>query len=66
MFGSENDISLSIISSVERGIKDPQFSTLYRLSEACNISFVEFITKITITRYQICLILKIGLFKSII
>ena len=37
MLASENDISVSIISTTERGIKDPQFTTLFKIAEALNI-----------------------------
>lgn len=37
LVASENDISVSIISTVERGLKDPQFTTLYKLAEALNL-----------------------------
>lgn len=37
MLASENDISVSIISTVERGMKDPQFTTLFKIAEALNI-----------------------------
>ncbi len=37
MLASENDISTSIISTVERALKDPQFTTIYKLAEALNI-----------------------------
>ncbi len=37
MLASENDISVSIISTAERGIKDPQFTTLFKIAEALNI-----------------------------
>ena len=46
MLASDNDISVSIISMVERGLKDPQFTTLLKLSEALNIEPVEFLNKI--------------------
>ena len=46
MFSSENDISVSIISTAERALKDPQLTTLFKLSEAYNLSIVEFMTKI--------------------
>ncbi len=36
MLASENDISASIISTVERGLKDPQLTTFYKLAEALN------------------------------
>ncbi len=37
MLASENDISVSIISTIERGMKDPQFTTLFKIAEALNI-----------------------------
>ncbi len=37
MLASENDISTSIISTVERALKDPQFTTFFKLAEALNI-----------------------------
>lgn len=37
ILAGENDISCSIISTVERGIKDPQFTTLFKIAEALNI-----------------------------
>ena len=43
MIACENDISVSIISLLERGLKDPQFTTLYKLSEAFNIKLSELI-----------------------
>ena len=46
LFSSENDISISIISMIERGLKDPQLTTIFKLAEACNISPVTFISKI--------------------
>ena len=46
MFCSENDISLSIVSTAERAIKDPQLTTIFKLAEAYNISPVELISKI--------------------
>lgn len=42
-FASENDISISIISNIERGLKDPQLTTIFKLSEACNLSCDKFI-----------------------
>lgn len=43
LLASENDISISIISTVERGIKDPQFTTLYKIAEALNIKTWELV-----------------------
>ena len=37
LMASENDISISIISTVERRIKDPQLTTLFKIAEALNI-----------------------------
>lgn len=37
MLCSENDISGSIISTVERGLKDPQITTLFKIAEALNL-----------------------------
>ncbi len=37
MLASENDISTSIISTVERALKDPQMTTFFKLAEALNI-----------------------------
>ena len=47
IFASENDISISIISTIERGLKDPQLTTMFKLAEACNMSLPEFILKIS-------------------
>ena len=46
MFASENDISISIISTVERGLKDPQLTTLYKISEALNMNLSDFIKEL--------------------
>ncbi len=43
MFCSENDISLSIVSTLERGIKDPQLTTVFKIAEALNIKASEFV-----------------------
>ena len=37
MLASENDISTSIISTIERSLKDPQHTTFYKLAEAFNL-----------------------------
>ncbi len=46
MFASENDISIAIISTGERGLKDPQLTTIFKLAEAYNLSPEKFIAKI--------------------
>ena len=43
ILSSENDISCSIISTVERGHKYPQFTTLYKIAEALNIKATELV-----------------------
>lgn len=43
MFCSENDISTSIISTIERVMKDPQLTTVFRIAEAFNMKTSEFI-----------------------
>ena len=44
MFASENDISISIINNIERGLKDPQLTTVFKLAEACDLPCDEFIS----------------------
>ncbi len=39
MLGAENDISTSILSTIEKGTKDPQLTTVIKLAEAFNLSF---------------------------
>lgn len=46
MLASENDISTSIISLIERGLKDPQLTTLFKLAEAFNMNLSDFIKQI--------------------
>lgn len=46
MLAGENDISISIISTAERGLKDPQLTTIFKLAEAFNMTVVEFMTLI--------------------
>lgn len=43
ILSSENDISCSIISTVERGLKDPQLTTLFKIAEALNIKTSELV-----------------------
>lgn len=43
MFASENDFSTSIISTVERGLKDPQLTTIFKMAEAFNLKGSEFL-----------------------
>lgn len=39
----ENDISVSILSTIERGMKDPQLTTVFKLAEALDMKPHEFI-----------------------
>ena len=43
IFGSENDISTSILSLIEHWKKEPQLTTIFRLAEAFDLSCIEFI-----------------------
>lgn len=43
---SESDIPLSVLSTVERGIKDPQLTTVFRIAEAFDLSVVEFLERV--------------------
>ncbi len=43
MFCSENDMSTSIISTIERVMKDPQLTTVFRIAEAFNLKAWQFI-----------------------
>ncbi len=43
ILASENDISVSIISTIERAMKDPQLTTVFKLAEALNIKPSEFV-----------------------
>ena len=42
MLGAEYDIPSSVISDIERAVKDPQLTTLIKLSGAFNLSISEF------------------------
>ncbi len=46
ILASEYEISTSIISTIERGLKDPQLTTVFKLAEALNIEPYEFIKRI--------------------
>ena len=46
ILGAEYDISTSLLSNVERGLKDPQLTTIFKLAEAFNLRPSEFVEKI--------------------
>lgn len=46
ILASENDISCSIISTIERGVKDPQLTTFFKIAEALNMKPSELLRKI--------------------
>ena len=46
LHSSENGISSSIISTIERGLKDPQLTTLFKLAESYNIKASELLRMI--------------------
>lgn len=43
LLSCENDISVSILITIERGLKDPQLTTIFKLAEALEIKPHEFI-----------------------
>ena len=46
LLGAEYDISTSLLSTLERGLKDPQLTTLFNLANAFNMSISEFVQTI--------------------
>lgn len=42
----EYEISTSLLNSLERGIKDPQLTTVFKIAEALNIKASEFVKMI--------------------
>ena len=46
MFSSENDISISIVNTFERGLKDPQLTPVFRIAEGLNLKPSEFVRMI--------------------
>ena len=42
IFGAEFGITNSIISTIESGKRDPQFTTLLKLASACNLKLSQF------------------------
>ena len=45
-FSSENDIPFSVISEAERGKKDPQLTTIFRIAEAYSMPADKFVAEI--------------------
>lgn len=46
VFGAEYDISTSLLNHLERGIKDPQLTTVFKISEALGFRPFEFVKMI--------------------
>lgn len=46
MLGAEYDIPSSVISDLERGVKDPQLTTLMKLSTAFGLKISEFMQEV--------------------
>ena len=46
LLSAEYEISTSLLSNIERGLKDPQLTTIFKLSEALGIRPFEFVKKI--------------------
>ncbi|MDO5438400.1 MAG: helix-turn-helix transcriptional regulator, partial [bacterium] len=46
MLGAEYDIPSSVLSDLERGVKDPQLTTLFKLANAFNLSVSDFLKEV--------------------
>ena len=46
LLGDEFDIPSSVISDIEREVKDPQLTTIFKLASAFNLSASEFMREI--------------------
>lgn len=46
MLGAEYDIPSSVLSDLERGVKDPQLTTLFKLSAAFGMSISQFMREV--------------------
>lgn len=46
LLGAEYDISTSLLSHLERGIKDPQLTTIFKISQALGVSAGEFVIRV--------------------
>ncbi len=46
LLSMEYEISTSLLNSLERGLKDPQLTTVFKLAEALNIKASEFVKMI--------------------
>ena len=46
ILGAEYDIPSSVISDIERAVKDPQLTTLFKLSSAFGLTVSEFIKEL--------------------
>ena len=46
MLGAEYDIPSSVLSDLERAVKDPQLTTLFKLAGAFNLSISEFMQEL--------------------
>ncbi len=42
MFAGEYDIPVSIVSTIERGLKDPQLTTVFKLAQAFGMNLSDF------------------------
>lgn len=46
MLGAEYDIPSSVLSDIERGVKDPQLTTLFKLASAFGLTVAEFMAEV--------------------
>ena len=45
-FAAQCDLSIDIISKAERGLKNPQMTTLYKIAEGSGLTFAELVERI--------------------
>lgn len=46
LIGAEYDISTSLLHSLEKGNKDPQFTTVFKIAQALGVSPTEFVGQV--------------------
>ena len=48
ILGAEYDIPSSVLSDLERGVKDPQLTTVFKLANAFNMKVSDFIKEVEV------------------
>lgn len=46
LLGAEYEISTSLMHSLEKGLKDPQFTTVFKIAQALGVSPSEFVKQV--------------------